>query len=128
MSAVPGGFAGTRAAGKRLAPEVNRILSVRNLPFKVTAEQIYEIFGKYGAVRQVRLGCERETKGRAFVVYEDIHDAKNACEHLSGYSVGNRYLIVTYHQPAKAQKAQDARKKEMEVEALRKMAEEVEGR
>ena len=46
MSAVPGGFAGTRAAGKRLAPEVNRILSVRNLPFKVTAEQIYEIFGK----------------------------------------------------------------------------------
>ena len=54
--------------------------------------------------------------------------AQNACEHLSGYSVGNRYLIVTYHQPAKAQKAQDARKKEMEVEALRKMAEEVEGR
>ena len=54
--------------------------------------------------------------------------AQNACEHLSGYSVGNRYLIVTYHQPAKAQKAQDARKKEMEVEALRKMAEEAEGR
>ena len=60
-----------------------------------------DIFGKYGAIRQVRLGCEKDTRGRAYVVFEDIHDAKNACDHLSGYSVGNRYLIVSYHQPSK---------------------------
>ena len=41
--------------GRRLPPEVNRILYVRNLPFGVSAEELYELFGKYGAVRQIRL-------------------------------------------------------------------------
>lgn len=39
----------------RLPPEVNRILYVRNLPYKITAEEMYDIFGKYGAIRQIRL-------------------------------------------------------------------------
>ena len=56
----------------RLPPEVNRILFVRNLPFKITAEDMYEIFGKYGAIRQIRIGVEKKTRGTAFVVYEDI--------------------------------------------------------
>jgi pre-mRNA branch site protein p14 len=30
----------------RLAPEVNRILFVRNMPFKITTEELYELFGK----------------------------------------------------------------------------------
>jgi RNA recognition motif-containing protein len=44
-----------RRANVRLPPEVNRILYVRNLPFKITAEEMYDIFGKYGAIRQIRL-------------------------------------------------------------------------
>lgn len=82
-----------------------RILYVRNLPFSITAEDIYEIFGKFGALRQVRLGCNKDTRGTAFVVYEDIYDAKNAQEHLSGFNVQNRYLIVLYHQTRKSQKS-----------------------
>lgn len=39
----------------RLPPEVNRILYVRNLPYKITAEEMYDIFGKYGAIRQIRV-------------------------------------------------------------------------
>lgn len=35
-------------------------------------------------------GTTPETRGTAFVVYEDIYDAKNACEHLSGFNVSNR--------------------------------------
>ena len=57
---------------------------VRNLPYKITAEEMYDIFGKYGAIRQIRVGNTPETRGTAFVVYEDIFDAKNACDHLSG--------------------------------------------
>ena len=37
-------------------------------------------------------------QGTAYVVYEDIYDAKNACDHLSGFNVCNRYLIVLYYQ------------------------------
>ncbi len=46
-------------------------------------------------------GNAANTKGTAFVVYEDIFDAKNACEHLSGFNVANRYLVVLYYQPHK---------------------------
>lgn len=31
-----------------------RVLYVRNLPFNISAEELYEIFGKYGAIRQIR--------------------------------------------------------------------------
>ena len=86
----------------RLPPEVNRILYVRNLPYKteeaLSTEEIYDIFGKYGAIRQIRIVNRPDTRGTAFVVYEDIYDAKNAVDHLSGFNVCNRYLIVLYYQ------------------------------
>jgi pre-mRNA branch site protein p14 len=74
---------------------------VRNLPFKISAEEMYDLFGKYGAIRQIRLGNQSVTKGTAFVVYEDLLDARNACEHLSGFNLMGRYLIVLYYQKDK---------------------------
>ncbi|GAB0491945.1 hypothetical protein MMPV_003201 [Pyropia vietnamensis] len=65
-----------------LPPEVNRILYVRNLPFKISAAELYDIFGAHGAVRQIRLGVAPATRGTAYVVYEDIYDAKAAVERL----------------------------------------------
>jgi pre-mRNA branch site protein p14 len=53
----------SRRQNARLPPEVNRVLYVRNLPFKITAEEMYDIFGKYGAIRQIRIGNTAETKG-----------------------------------------------------------------
>lgn len=52
-------------------------------------------------IPQIRLGSSKETRGTAYIVYEDIYDAKEACEHLSGFNVANRYLIVLYFNPAK---------------------------
>jgi pre-mRNA branch site protein p14 len=105
----------------RLPPEVNRILYVRNLPFKISAEELYAIFGKYGGVHQIRLGDKnKDTRGTAFVIYEDIYDAKAAVDHLSGFNVGGRYLVVLYYQPAKFQKRAEAEEKQKELEELRR--------
>ncbi|KAH9389726.1 Splicing factor 3B subunit 6, partial [Tyrophagus putrescentiae] len=109
-----------KRANIRLPPEVNRILYVRNLPYKITSDEMYDIFGKYGAIRQIRVGNTPETRGTAFVVYEDIFDAKNACDHLSGFNVCNRYLVVLYYQPNKAFKKIDVNQKEAELESLKK--------
>lgn len=52
-------------------------------------------------------------------MYEDIFDAKNAVDNLSGFNVMDRYLIVLYYQAAKIQKKLDLEKQKREVEALR---------
>ena len=108
-----------RASTARLPPEVNRVLYVRNLPFKITAEEMYDIFGKYGAVRQIRLGTAADTRGTAFVVYEDIYDAKSASDHLNGFNVCGRYLIVLYYQHGRAQKRIDVQKRQQELEQIK---------
>ncbi|GLD92210.1 hypothetical protein PINS_up000743 [Pythium insidiosum] len=108
-----------RRGNARLPPEVNRVLYVRNLPFKISSEEMYDIFGKYGAIRQIRLGVNNDTRGTAFVVYEDIYDAKNAVDHLSGFNVCGRYLIVLYYQPNKMQNRKGASNGALELEKQR---------
>ena len=73
-----------------------RILFVRNLPYTITAEEVFGVFGKYGAIRQVRVGSATDTRGTAFVVYEETADARAACTSLSGFNVGGRYLVVHF--------------------------------
>lgn len=98
---------------------MNRILFVRNLPYKITSEELYDVFGKYGAIRQIRVGTEKDTKGTAFVIYEDIFDAKQACEHLSGFNLMGRYLIVLYWQPGKVTKRVALEKQREDLEKLK---------
>lgn len=57
--------------------------------------------------------------GTAYVVYEDIWDAKNACDHLSGFNVCGRYLVVLYYQATKAFKQQDLSAKQEELEKMK---------
>jgi hypothetical protein len=57
--------------------------------------------------------------GTAYVVYEDIWDAKNACDHLSGFNVCNRYLVVLYYQSTKAFKQQDLGAKQEEINKMK---------
>ena len=49
-------------------------------------------------------GAAKDTRGTAYVVYEDIYDAKTAVDHLSGFNVANRYLIVLYYNTTKHSK------------------------
>eukprot|EP00891_Asterochloris_glomerata_P002917 jgi/Astpho2/2917/fgenesh1_pm.00050_%23_57_t len=112
--------AGVRNKNARLPPEVNRAIYVRNLPFNIKEDEMYEIFGKYGAIRQIRQGTTKETRGTAYVVYEDIYDAKAAVEHLSGFNVANRYLICLFYGASKRSKKIATEKKEQELRELQR--------
>ena len=57
-------------------------------------------------------GVQGEKKGSAYVIYEDIFDAKNAFENLQGFNVGGRYLIVLYYNPNKMNKNSNIDNKE----------------
>ncbi|CAD7943556.1 unnamed protein product [Amoebophrya sp. A25] len=117
---TPSGGGGSRRV-VRLPPEVNRIIYVRNLPYKIAADELYDIFGKFGPIRQIRKGNTNETKGTAFVVYDDIYDAKLALDSLSGFNVDGRYLVLLYYNQRVRQKKADAAAKQEENELLKKM-------
>jgi pre-mRNA branch site protein p14 len=71
------------------------------------------------------IGCrgdKQDTRGTAFVVYEDIYDAKNAVDHLSGFNVCGRYLVVLYYQQSKMQVRAEQATKQKEQEAMRAKA------
>lgn len=64
-------------------------------------------------------GDKTDTRGTAFVIYEDIYDAKNAVDHLSGFNVCGRYLIVLYYQAVRMQKNIDNNMKKKELDDLK---------
>ena len=81
--------------------------------------------GKSGGKADLkRRGNTTDTRGTAFVVFEDIFDAKTAVEKLHGFQVAKRHLIVLYYQPHKLQEQQnqalEQRKKEMAGHLYRK--------
>ena len=47
LTSIQGPHSGRHTAARR-------VLFVRNLPFNISAEEMYEIFGKFGAIRQIR--------------------------------------------------------------------------
>ncbi|KAL9053276.1 MAG: hypothetical protein Q9162_004884 [Coniocarpon cinnabarinum] len=128
----------SRAA--RVAPEVNRALFVKNLSYNVTPEELFDLFGKFGPIRythpsywrgvrapfamciladiltrQIRQGINNSTKGTVFVVYEDVVDAKAACDKLNGFNFQGRYL------PEKTLKAkEDLSERQENLEKLKK--------
>jgi len=107
--------------GGKLAPEVNRALFVKNLSYNVTPEELFDLFGKYGPIRQIRQGIANNTKGTAYIVFEDVMDAKLACDKLNGFNFQNRYLVVLYHQPEKMIKSnQDLEARQENLEQLKK--------
>lgn len=65
------------------------------------------MFGKFGPIRQIRKGKTGESKGSAFVVYEDIFDAKSAVENLKGFNVAGRYLHALYYSAKRVQQIRD---------------------
>lgn len=69
----------------RLPPEVNRVLFVRNLPYKITSEEMYDIFKKYGPIRQIRK-------------YDSMHVCTCAECRLALVSTAGTLTTTHYHQ------------------------------
>ncbi len=67
----------------------------------------------------LRRGDKSDTRGTAFVIYEDIYDAKNAVDHLSGFNGCGRYLIVLYYQATRMQQRVDTQKKRKELDDIK---------
>lgn len=63
-------------------------------------------------------GNSKETRGTAYVAYEDIYDAKQAADHLSGFNVQNRYLIVLYYNPTRQNKKGNLKEQEEKLRAM----------
>jgi pre-mRNA branch site protein p14 len=90
--------------------EVTRLTS---RDWNIKGEDIYELFGRYGGIRQVRIGTDQKlgTKGTAYIVshlfsymsfhgqeadiqvYESPDDAKEAITHLNGFNFSGRYIV-----------------------------------
>lgn len=66
-------------------------------------------------------GNAQDTRGTAFVIYEDIFCAKEALDRLNGFNVGGRYLIVLYYQQQKMMKKLDQAKAKRELDQLKSL-------
>jgi len=60
-------------------------------------------------------------------ILQDIFDAKAACDHLNGFNVMGRYLIVLYYQPNKITKKMNLQKREEELKELKRFCIKVDG-
>jgi RNA recognition motif-containing protein len=71
-------------------------LFVGNLPFKITEDELRQIFSAHGEVQSVRIITDRESgrsRGFGFVEMDD-EGGKTAMEQSNGMSVGGRELRV----------------------------------
>lgn len=117
------------SAGVLLPPDVNRVLFVSGFPSSITGDDLYKIFGEFGPLRQVRIGDTNDTKGTAFVVFEDIYDAKTAVDQLTGFRLSkSKYLQIHYFHDEAHKKRLDKkrRRKEQLSEFMEKTAAEAE--
>jgi pre-mRNA branch site protein p14 len=60
---------------------------VKNLNFKTKGDDLFDLFGKYGPIRQVRIGNGQKTRGTAFVVFEDVLDVSSFVPSFKYYPV-----------------------------------------
>ncbi|MEX2598971.1 MAG: RNA-binding protein [Dehalococcoidia bacterium] len=77
-------------------------LFVGNLPFRMTREELFDLFAQAGSVVSVHLPTDRETgrpRGFGFVEMEDPTSLEQAIQMFNGYSVEGRALVVNEARP-----------------------------
>ena len=77
-------------------------LFVGNLSFKLTENDLLDVFSPHGDVMQVRIILDRETgrpRGFGFVTMGSEEDANKAIEALNGQNIEGRPLTVNIARP-----------------------------
>jgi RNA recognition motif-containing protein len=95
---MPEGRPGT----ERVLFSMAKNIYVGNLAWGVTNEDLLELFGQYGKVRQAQVISDRETgrsRGFGFVEMEDDAEADKAIEALNGAEHNSRPLTVNVAKP-----------------------------
>lgn len=75
---------------------------VGNLPFRLTQEELSELFAPFGEIDRVHIVTDRETgraRGFGFVEMPNAEEANKAIEGLNGQDVGGRALTVNEAKP-----------------------------
>jgi RNA recognition motif-containing protein len=77
-------------------------LFVGNMPFRMSRDELSDLFTQAGAVVSVHLPTDRETgrpRGFGFVEMEDPGSLEQAIQMFNGYSVDGRALVVNEARP-----------------------------
>ncbi|KAK9320629.1 RNA-binding domain-containing protein, partial [Lipomyces orientalis] len=77
-------------------------LFLGNLSFNVDRDNLFEVFGAYGNVLNVRLPTNPETeqlKGFGYVQFASVDEAKEALEALNGTPISGRPVRLDYSTP-----------------------------
>ena len=84
-----------------VAEEINRLF-VGNMPFRMTQDELYDLFAQAGGVASVHIPTDRETgrpRGFGFVEMEEPIGKDQAIQMFNGYSVSGRALVVNEARP-----------------------------
>jgi len=77
-------------------------LFVGNLPFRMTRDELYDLFAQAGNVVSVHIPADRETgrpRGFGFVEMEDHGALEQAIQMFNEHSVEGRALVVNQARP-----------------------------
>ncbi len=77
-------------------------LFVGSLSYNVTSAQVEEVFAKIGKLASVNLITDKfsgQSKGFAFVEYENDADADKAIKELNNYNLEGRTIVVNEAKP-----------------------------
>lgn len=74
---------------------------VKNLPYSLDPTELFELFGQFGPIVELRSGSG-DSKGQAIVTFYNLESANMAIEKLKGINYKGRYLVVSNYTPESA--------------------------
>ena len=81
---------------------MSKKLYVGNLSYKVSEDDLKDLFGEFGTIIEVSVITDRETgrpRGFAFIEMDSDDDANKAVDSLNGKTIQDREIVVNEARP-----------------------------